>query len=134
MQTRCFKNVPRVILAIAFASVVSACAHTPGARSSNQWQSTAAVSSSMQPELQQFLQNASGQSTDFFELTPWGENAEVTVQSRYYAGSGRECLRLQVTPETNSIRATNSQIAIACKQNNRQWVAVRPVAQLLNAR
>jgi hypothetical protein len=99
----------------------------PGAQSTSQWQSADAWPGNLSPELQQFLQKASERSTRLFEQTPWGKQTEVTIQSRYYAGSGRQCLRLLVAPA-----AAGARIAIACQQND-QWVPVRPVTQLLNA-
>jgi len=135
MHIPCINITPRWLAALACAGVLSGCAQMPNAQPTSQWQSPSIISSSIQPELQQFLgqagaQNAGGpggQSTAMFAQTPWGKQAEVTIQSRYYAGSGRQCLRLLVAPA-----ALGARIAIACQQND-QWVPVRPVTQLLNA-
>ena len=138
MHIRCINITPRWLAALACAGMLTGCAQMPSAQPTSQWQSTDALFSSIQPELQQFLgqagaQNAGApggpgeQSTAMFEQTPWGKQTEVTIQSRYYAGSGRQCLRLLVAPA-----AAGARIAIACQQND-QWVPVRPVTQLLNA-
>jgi hypothetical protein len=135
MHIPCINITPRWLAVLACAGVLTGCAQMPNAQPTSQWQSTDAIFSSIQPELQQFLgqagaQNAGapgGQSTAMFAQTPWGKQAEVTIQNRYYAGSGRQCLRLQVAPA-----ASGARIAIACQQND-QWVPVRPVTQLLNA-
>jgi len=135
MHIRCINITPRWLAALACAGMLTGCAQMPSAQPTSQWQSTDAIFSSIQPELQQFLgqagaQNAGGpgeQSTAMFAQTPWGKQTEVTIQSRYYAGSGRQCLRLLVAPA-----ASGTRIAIACQQND-QWVPVRPVTQLLNA-
>jgi hypothetical protein len=135
MHIRCINITPRWLAALACAGMLTGCAQTPSAQPTSQWQSTDAIFSSIQPELQQFLGQASEQnagapgqqSTAMFAQTPWGKQTEVTIQSRYYAGSGRQCLRLLVAPA-----ASGARIAIACQQND-QWVPVRPVTQLLNA-
>jgi hypothetical protein len=128
MQSRCFNITSRLLAALACVGVLAGCAQS-GSVSQAQWQAPATTSAAaMAPELHQFLSNATAQSTAFFEQTPWGHQAEVLVHERYFSGSGRECLRLQVTPA-----AVPTQVAIACGQNG-QWVSVRPVTQLLNAR
>ena len=135
MHIRCINITPRWLAALACAGMLTGCAQAPSAQPTSQWQSTDVISNSIQPELQQFLGQASEQnaeapgeqSTAMFEHTPWGKQTEVTIQSRYYAGSGRQCLRLLVAPA-----ALGARIAIACQQND-QWVPVRPVTQLLNA-
>jgi hypothetical protein len=129
MQNRYFTSFPRLLTMLACVGSLAGCVQPANLQPQTQWQSTAKTSAEqISPELKQFLQTAGDQSTAFFEQTPWGHQTEVTVQSRYYAGSGRECLRLQVTPA-----AVPTQVAIACDQNG-QWVSVRPVTQLLNAR
>jgi len=138
MHIRCINITPRWLAALACAGMLTGCAQMPNAQPTSQWQSTDAISSRIQPELQRFLRQASAQnagapagsgeqSTAMFAQTPWGKQTEVTIQSRYYAGSGRQCLRLLVAPA-----ALGARIAIACQQND-QWVPVRPVTQLLNA-
>ena len=127
MHIPCIKIIPRWLAALACAGVLTGCAQMPSAQPASQWQSPDIIPSSIQPELQQFLRDANEQNVAIFDQTPWGKQAEVTIQNRYYAGSGRQCLRLQVAPA-----ALGARIAIACQQND-QWVPVRPVTQLLNA-
>ena len=128
MQTRLPTFSPRWLAALALAGVLTGCAHTPGsnARSGDQWHSTTTQNSQIPANVQAFLRKGTEQSTAVFEQTPWGGQAELRIESRYFAGSGRECVRLHVAPAGGS-----SKTAIACNQNN-QWVSVRPVTQLLN--
>ena len=127
MQSRYFTTIPRLLASLVCVGTLAGCVQP--ANLQPQWQSANTTSAKLvSPELDQFLSNATAQSTAFFEQTPWGHQAEVLVQERYFSGSGHDCLRLQVTPA-----AVPTQVAIACDQNG-QWVSVRPVTQLLNAR
>lgn len=47
------------------------------------------------------------------EQSPWGANTQLVVVDRYFAASGRNCLKLQVNQ--------NSQLATVC-QHNLGWV------------
>lgn len=118
----------RLLAAVCFTALgMSGCAQLQSTGSHNNWVSAGQKATDVDPELHQFLQNAAELSSAFFEQTPWGNQAEVTLQSRYFSGSGRECVRLQVVPA-----AVEAKPAVACQQKG-QWVSVRPVTQLLNA-
>ncbi|SEG55177.1 DVU3141 family protein [Marinobacterium lutimaris] len=127
MQTPFFSSKSRLLAALFCVGSLAGCAQTSTVPSGSHWQAEAAEPNYLNPELQQFFNNSAEQASAYFDQTPWGSHADVIVQSQYYAGSGRECLRLQVIPAAQSAR-----VAIACQQNN-QWVAVRPVTQLLKA-
>lgn len=126
MQTPFFTTTSRFLATLVCVGALAGCA-TSSDPSANQWHSQAPESSYLSAELQQFFNNSAEQASAYFDQTPWGNHADVIVQSQYFAGSGRECLRLQVIPA-----AQTAKTAIACQQNS-QWVSVRPVTQLLNA-
>lgn len=127
MQTPFFTTTSRFLATLVCVGALAGCAQTSPVSSGSQWQSPATAANALSPELQQFFNNSAEQASAYFDHTPWGSHADVIVQSQYYAGSGRDCLRLQVIPA-----AQTTKIAIACKQDS-QWVSVRPVTQLLNA-
>ncbi|NWO04306.1 MAG: hypothetical protein HLX50_00950 [Alteromonadaceae bacterium] len=125
-----FPKTPRWLAALAVAGLLAGCASTAQQQTTpaEQWHSTTSESSQLPQNIQAFLQQAPEQGTAVFEQSPWGKQAELRIESRYFAGSGRECVRLHVAPASK-----RGQAAIACKQNS-QWVPVRPVTQLLNNR
>jgi hypothetical protein len=127
MQTRLLNQTHRWLLALAGVGLLAGCAQLPQAQPDNQWQATESDSQGLPQPVQQFLDGATEQSTQAFDESPWGKQAEVTVQQHYFAGSGRPCVRLKV-----STAQARSETAIACHQND-QWVSVRPVTQLVNA-
>ncbi len=127
MQTPFFTSASRVLTTLVCVGALAGCAQSSTVPSGTQWQSAAENPNYLSPELQQFFNNSAEQASAFFGQTPWGNQVDVIVESQYYAGSGRDCLRLQVIPSAQAAKT-----AITCQENN-QWVAVRPVTQLLNA-
>jgi len=128
MHTRCLPKTPRWLIALGLAGLLTGCASTADQydRSADQWHSTASENGQIPQNIQAFLHKGAEQSNAVFEQTPWGEQAELRIESRYFAGSGRQCVRLHVAPAGEP-----GQTAIAC-QHNRQWVSVRPVTEMLN--
>ncbi|WP_432697888.1 DVU3141 family protein [Marinobacterium sp. YM272] len=127
MQTPFFSSTSRLLTALVCAGALAGCAQSTTVPSGTQWQAAADNTTYLSPELQQFFNNSAEQASAYFDQTPWGNHADVIVQRQYYAGSGRECLGLQVLPAAQAAKT-----AIACQQNN-QWVPVRPVTELLSA-
>ena len=128
MHTRFFPKTPSWLMAMAMAGLLTGCASTAGQnhRSAQQWHSTTNENGHIPQNIQTFLSEGAEQSAAVFKQTPWGKQAELRIESRYFAGSGRQCVRLNVAPVGESPKT-----AIACNQN-RQWVSVRPVTQLVN--
>lgn len=75
-------------------------------------------------DLSIFLDQAVEQSLASFETTPWGPHAEVQLVQRYLAASGRDCVRLKVSPAAAATRS-----ALACRKDQ-QWQVVQPLPQM----
>lgn len=69
-------------------------------------------------ELAEFLAQAPEQGVEFFSQTPWGADKEIHIQQRYFAASGRDCVKLAVD--------TQQEIQRVC-QSGQGWQQVSPV-------
>lgn len=63
--------------------------------------------------LSQQLQTASAGQQFVATESPWGGNASIYVQERYFSASGRTCVKLSINASQNNV--------IAC-QYQQQWV------------
>lgn len=129
MLSRYLSNqFPRAFSAALCVVLLAGCTPIQQMQPSSRFNDASAQNTGIaQTDLIAFLGDAAEQSAAFFEQTPWGNQAEVTLLSRYFSGTGRECVRLKVVPA-----AVEAKPAIACRENT-TWVPVRPVTQLLNA-
>lgn len=128
MRNHYLKINSRLLAVSVCLGLLAGCAHQASAPTETQWASNPNSYLALGQDMQSFLAGAQIQSVAYFAQSPWGEQIDVTVQDRYFSGSGRECLRLELKPQ-----AMTTRIALVCEQNG-QWTSVRPVTQMLNAR
>ncbi|WP_189443137.1 DVU3141 family protein, partial [Salinicola rhizosphaerae] len=76
-----------------------------------------------------FLDNAATGSTTTLQQTPWGANVSVQVRERYFAASGRSCIRLDVA--RNVAPASLPSGEIACQVSGKGWYAQRLVTEII---
>ena len=73
-------------------------------------------------ELSNQLQNANVGQQFVAASSPWGNNATVFVQERYFSASGRTCLKLSIAASNVSVdNSPAANTAVAC-QYQQQWV------------
>ncbi|WP_110648381.1 DVU3141 family protein [Salinicola peritrichatus] len=81
------------------------------------------------PQLAAFLDNATTGSVATLASTPWGANVSVHARERYFAASGRQCVRLDVT--RNVAPASLPSGEVACLVTGSGWYAQRLVTEII---
>ena len=64
---------------------------------------------------QAFVAKAPVGSSQSFAKTPWGTELSLTLTERYFSATGKDCVRLKISPATPAAAS-----AIACGKNG-QW-------------
>lgn len=109
-----------LIMCTAIAAVLSGCAATK--TTSGYYQPRVpSVKFVSVPVASQLAASSAGQQL-MLDSSPLGNNISATVVERYFAASGRDCVRL--APESAS-----GQPLIACRQNDNQWFWNRSFSQ-----
>lgn len=112
--------------ALAAALLLAGCAQSPF-NSSAQEQDYILSGDSAKPiqsdTLNGFLDQSPGNSAVTAAQSPWGRNAEVVAEARYFAASGRECRKLRIVTASQQTRR-----ALVCRGDN-SWVEQRLVTQ-----
>lgn len=126
MQNTLFQFLSRILVVMVFSAVLAGCNQIQ-ARSFVVTAEAAPAEGTMLPGLKQFLDDSNEHTSAVFEQTPWGEQVEVTVIERYFSGSGRDCISLEVARAVSQV-----QPVIVCDHSGR-WESVRPVTHMLNA-
>lgn len=79
--------------------------------------------------LSAFLDNAATGSVSTLAQTPWGPDVSVHARERYFAASGRRCMRLDVS--RNRAPASLPIGEIACLIPGKGWYSQRLVTEII---
>ena len=117
-----------LLTGVAMAVVASACSTTPRHENSAEyyeWAFTQARLVDLPSSVFAALED--GRQGDVIAIgdTQWGSNSELQVSERYFAASGRPCLRGRVV---GSNRANSEQVVV-CRYSAERWVISRAVAE-----
>jgi len=123
----------RLTATVLMLSALAGCAIQGGPRGEGEARNIATMrgGNPAGPELSQFLEQATPGSAIRLQQSLWGASAEVVVAARYYAASGRPCLRLNVALQRVSTGLTENRLA--CRVEGQGWFTQRLVTDALES-
>lgn len=114
-----FKGVVSLFFILLGSSGLLGCSISPTQAPSNSIMTTTSLPSLVNSQLAGV---DVGQHIEFAE-SPWGVNVRLDIEERFFAASGRLCLRGKV----------NQQLVLLCQQHGHRWVVQRHLASANDA-
>ncbi|WP_110677335.1 MULTISPECIES: DVU3141 family protein [Salinicola] len=128
-QTRGRRQPPVwLAAALVLATGLAGCA-APGGRSGATDTLAMADATPAGPALSAFLERAPDGAVTTLAASPWGGNVTVYARERYFAASGHECLRLDVS--RGAVPAALGSGEVACRVAARGWYTQRLVTEVV---
>ncbi|WP_353979017.1 DVU3141 family protein [Salinicola endophyticus] len=128
-QTRARRDKPVWLAAtLVLAAGLSGCA-APGGQPGAADTLSMADATPAGPALSAFLERAPDGAVTTLAASPWGGNVTVYARERYFAASGHECLRLDVS--RGAVPAALGSGEVACRVAARGWYTQRLVTEVV---
>lgn len=127
-HTAC-RHIRITVACLAFAVTITGCAISTRQPSADASGVAMRDATRVGAQLAMFLDNATTGNVATLANSPWGSNVSVHVRERYFAASGRQCMRLDVTRSTAPASLPSGEVT--CLVAGDGWYAQRLVTEII---